>query len=580
MKKSWNIKSQIALLAAAMALLIAAIEIGMIVSAISGSRNDAQTELENLLQQVENDVVLYCADVEAAADHLYNSPRLQSYFTESSPLERYVISQYVQDITYATLYGSQSIEAIRILDANFRISTAGADSGQAIFFKVNREYGLFDLDLEQSLFTRVYMDEAMGKPYLVYLRPVYPSGAYLDPEQKKLFYFLCRLDALQERIGAVVSSLTDLELVVADGDVVILSNKPDLVNTPLAESRFFADSARCKTLSREVEPLNWTVYLSVPWSQLNQKGLSALRDNLVMAGLSLLLLLLLALWITQNLTNPILRLSRDINALYGDAASGHVQGGYGLQEVNDVALYINSMLERIRRTNDSLMEVQERLHQSAVAKKEAELAFYRTQINPHFLYNTLECMRSIGQAYNIPEIQTISVSMAKIFRYSIRAGDLVTLAEELACVSDYFEIIRIRFLDKFQLRIQVPEELQSLRAPKMVLQPLAENAVSHGLNGKREGGRVEITARREGECLRIEIRDNGRGIEPFRLQELNRRLRENQKRKAAGRVQGVALDNINRRIRLDFGEEYGIALESEAGQGTAAIVTLPVLNGE
>lgn len=581
MRKDWNIKSQIALMVAAISIIIAGIEIGIILNSMATNRVNVQRELDNSTLHIDNNVSLFCSEVESTVDNLYYSPKLQNFFTETDPMERYVISQYIQDIINATIYGNLNISTIKILQSNYMISAAGSNSQQATFYKANLDYGLFDLIPKEAFYTRMYMDEATNKPYVAYVRPVFPVDRFAsmeDKTQKKMFYVLYRLDSLQQYVDSIVSTLPNTEIVIEDNGTIILSNNHYLINNSLNTSAFFQNKKKYQTMQRKLEIRNWNVYISVPISEIYQNSFSMLKENLAVAGLSIMIIVGLGFWIAQNLTYPVTKLSRDINSIYGEDDSEHTLGTYDLVEINDIAIYINSMLDRIRNTNESLMEVQDHLHQSVIAKKEMELLFYQTQINPHFLYNTLECMRSIGQAYNVPEIQTISNSMAKIFRYSIKKGDIVDFSEELACANDYFEIIKIRFLNKFVLKIDVSEDLLPLKIPKMVLQPLAENAIGHGLNDKQDGGLVQITATRDDMHFYIYVSDDGQGIDPQRLEDLNHYLQSSWRRRANQEKRyGVALDNINRRIKLDFGEEYGISLLSILENGTQVKITLPII---
>ena len=578
MKRIFHIKSQIALLSVVLAVIILSVEVGMIANEISGNRNTAQTELENIARQIKNDVEIYCGEVESVVDNLYGSPKLQQYFIERSPEKRFVVSQYIQDIINSTLYGNMNIATLKIFQDNYLLNTAGSNSYQDFFYRANMEYGLFDRLPEETFFTRTYIDDTTGKPYIGYIRPVWPVGAVSETdEEKKLFFLICRLDTLQKRIETVVSTSLEPEIAVAYEDTIILANRSASISTVIKEDAFFANNTSYKTYSEVLPEVGWTVYVGVPYSQIDRKSLSTLKESLIIVAFSLLILLVLTVWVTRNLTNPVTRLSKDINELYNSNPSKNNLGSYELWEIDQVASYINEMLQRIHRTNEELMVVQDRLHQSVVAKKEAELAFYQTQINPHFLYNTLECMRSIGQAYGIEEIQTIAQGMGKIFRYSVKSKDLVTVSEELDCVKEYFEIIQVRYLNRYTMKIEIPPELEKLKMPKMILQPLAENAVGHGLSGMK-GGCITIKANKADQFLQIKIMDNGHGISPIQLAELNQNLAVYEKRQSQSGRHGVALDNINRRLKLDFGEEYGISLESCLGQGTCVTVTLPILD--
>lgn len=558
------------------AILIAGIETVMLANAASTSRKNLQRELDSTVTLACQNIRLFCEEVEDNVDSLYSSPKLQAYFTEDDPEERYVISQFIQDIINATIYGNSNISSIRILQNRYRVTVAGSSTQNSIFHRANYDYGLFDRMPDEDFYTRVYLDETTGKPYAAYVRPVYPvkcTASQREESQKKLFYVLCRLDSLQNYLNALIPTGSEMTVAVEGEGGVILSTDPGLLGEQRLEDEVFSDRYQMSSLS--YEKTGWKVWAAAPIQSAYRSILSTLKENLAIALISLAVIAEIGIWITRNLTNPITKLSNDIHAL---PSSGRLPEDYGLPEIRRTARYINGMLGRIQDANAGLLEAQNRLHQASIAKKEAELAFFQTQINPHFLYNTLECMRSIGQAYQAPEIQILASSMAKIFRYSIKARDSVLVSEELTCTADYFEIINIRFPGRYHLEVDVPTGFRGARMPKMILQPLVENAIGHGLDG-RSDGTVRISARREENGLCILVEDNGAGIEPGRLEEINRYLHAQTFRKAgASRRNSVALDNINRRLQLDSGGEYGLALESEPGKGTRVTIRIPLLS--
>ena len=215
------------------------------------------------------------------------------------------------------------------------------------------------------------------------------------------------------------------------------------------------------------------------------------------------------------------------------------------------------------------------------AKQQARYLALQNQINPHFLYNVLESIRSDAIMAGVPEIGKIAEALAVFFRYTTsNMESLTTLEEELSNVKNYFIIQKYRFEEKLYLDILLPEEEDLLKAriPKLTLQPIVENAIKHGLEPKVEGGKVIIDIDHSDTILYISVSDDGIGIDEATVEHLNDRLlhmaggtgsvREDKKG-------GIALNNVNSRIRLLMGEEYGIHLFSFPGAGTEVSLTLP-----
>lgn len=240
-----------------------------------------------------------------------------------------------------------------------------------------------------------------------------------------------------------------------------------------------------------------------------------------------------------------------------------------------------------------LQNVMERFHyllnkQDAIemSKKQAEYLALQNQINPHFLYNTLEAIRGDALCEGMVNIAQTAEALSTFFRYTItEVENLVTLEDELENVENYFTIQQYRFGEKLKMRILYPEQenktyILHLHLPKLTLQPIIENAIFHGLEGKKEGGcvtlRIELTKNK----LLISIADDGLGMSEELTEKINERLNrvaisyvsEDKQRNG-----GIALNNVNRRIKLLFGEEYGMHLLSNLNIGTDVRIVLPLI---
>ena len=192
----------------------------------------------------------------------------------------------------------------------------------------------------------------------------------------------------------------------------------------------------------------------------------------------------------------------------------------------------------------------------------------QAQLNPHYLYNTLDTIKWVAKANQVPEVATLSASLAGILRTSISAKQFCTLDEELKLVERYCVIQKIRFDDFFDLIIDVPEELKSAVVPKLILQPLVENAIIHGLED-RDDGRLFISAKRDDlSILKIYIEDNGKGISD----EMIAIIESDDISKLEGHL---GLNNVNTIIKLYYGKSYGITAERLDVGGTRMMITLP-----
>ena len=231
-------------------------------------------------------------------------------------------------------------------------------------------------------------------------------------------------------------------------------------------------------------------------------------------------------------------------------------------ELSLLAEDVNSMAETLANHTQQLIERERELG-------ETNIKMMNAQLNPHFIYNTLDTMKWIGKINDVPEVATISSGLAQILRTSISSNQLVKLSEELSLVEAYVEIQKIRFDDKFEFVIDIPEELVELSVPKLILQPIIENAIVHGFED-REHGQILVTGYREGDILYLKVKDDGCGIDYDTLKILNEHQRDTRLRHTS-----IGFFNVHRIIQLHFGEEYGLAIGSDE-QGTEVTYRLPV----
>lgn len=228
---------------------------------------------------------------------------------------------------------------------------------------------------------------------------------------------------------------------------------------------------------------------------------------------------------------------------------------------------------------DSLINRQNIMQQST---RQAEFLALQNQINPHFLYNTLDSIRGDALVAGATNIADITEALSTFFRYTItNTQNLVTIQDEIENASDYFLIQQYRFGPKISMQVELDDRQQDLlhlSCPKLLLQPIIENAIFHGIEKISSEGKILIRIEQIDNYLNIEISDNGVGIPEAELEALNKSLNHisiavvNEKKKG-----GIALKNVCRRIKLLFGEEYGITVHSIVGVGTKVCISLPAI---
>lgn len=240
------------------------------------------------------------------------------------------------------------------------------------------------------------------------------------------------------------------------------------------------------------------------------------------------------------------------------------------REVMNVVDNYNEMADRMNEylSRELVYERNQRIIQSKMLKY---------QINPHFLYNTLNTIASMGELSDFPEIVTIAKNLSYIMQYNLRGSSFVSLASEIEMVKSYIEIQQIRFPDTFAVQYDIAEDVKELQIIKFILQPIVENIFQHGFSKKNQDNQILIRAYREEKRLFLVVRDNGRGIEKEKIREINAKLAEERKytdEEDTGEHQSIGIYNVNRRIRIYYGKEYGVRIAENTAQGAEMILTL------
>lgn len=280
--------------------------------------------------------------------------------------------------------------------------------------------------------------------------------------------------------------------------------------------------------------------------------------------LSIILCLGLCLAVAMGFSRQLFQPIRSLNSAMAAVEDGNLDVRVdvrGTDEMSQLAGRFNRMTERLKRN------LAESIHQQQELG-DAQIRMMQAQLNPHFLYNTLDTLKWMGKIHRVPEVSTISADLADILRRSISADEFVCLEDELRLLERYVEIQKIRFAGKFDYHTEIDDALLDVRMPKLMLQPLVENAIIHGFEDGIPG-EIVVTAHRAGKEMVLTVQDTGRGMDA----ESQRRFRE----RDAGTSGHLGLYNVDAILRLHYGEDHGLTfLPPPGGRGTCIRITLPI----
>ncbi len=324
----------------------------------------------------------------------------------------------------------------------------------------------------------------------------------------------------------------------------------------------YAGEERELVVYRKSEITNWYFLASTTYSSLLSPGYALAKSMLLgVLPATLLLMGVIIFYLSLRIRKPVQKLLVRVE----EADPEHYEpgpSGYGVLEIDALGEHFERSMERIHTLIQNV-------YQAELRKKDAEFAVMRDQITPHFMYNSLQLIKAEALLSGKRDISRTITSLANLLRYSMDTRtSVVTLSDEFSYIGDYLEIYRRRYVDKFSYELSPDKKTLGVKVPKPILQPLVENSIKHGLRDRTEGGRITVTSRPDGADCIVEVRDNGSGMAPERLDEVREMLRT--EADYTGREIGVG--NVHRRILLVEGKPYGITSVESGSAGT--VITL------
>ena len=291
----------------------------------------------------------------------------------------------------------------------------------------------------------------------------------------------------------------------------------------------------------------------------------------VISFITFFMAILVAVFFTNTIVTPI----KELTSLMRRAEQGDLEVSFEnhhyKDEIGELGHSFNRMLKEIKQLIEMVYTEQRN-------KRKADLEVLQAQIKPHFLYNTLDTIQWMASDYGAKDIVEIVGALTKLFRIGLSKGkEVITVAEEIEHIKSYMVIQKARYEDKLEYEIICDEELKACSILKLTAQPIVENAIYHGIKQKRGAGKIDITFLKAKEKIKILIKDNGAGIDEEKLEEIRTMLdNENIRQVNSQSGSGYGIGNVNTRIKMTYGSEYGLEYFSKAGEGTLVQIILPL----
>lgn len=524
---------------------------------------------ENVLSLIEKNVQYTINDVSDTGNIIMTSSDVQAVLSANSNTAGYhqqTLSHEtaVEDLLINLTNNKQYIGTILLANDDYslakyksltyRIDKDPVDLGKELWMKETLEaYGQGRWFPSEA--TTYFADNVLIYTKLIRsLNQLRPIGILLIGIDKKVF----------EDLLSSVAELNNTQIIIWQNEEILYDSAPyessalysmsnnelfsilqsDGIKRISPSERYYIKSILCKNT-------NWHITAITPYNILRIDKRNTLFLFIGIAALTLLIALFCSYLFTYNITETIRRLQRYVENLK-----------IGRKE----NIIFNSMDEIGRIGNEFIRVVEENeklttnLYKSLYKEKESELIALQSQINPHFLYNALDSIFWMAEDHNANDISQMTVALSKMFRLSLNNGEkLITIRQELEMVQSYITIQKVRFEDRIHVTTSVPENLLDLKIVKFILQPLVENAINHGIVHKNDGGNIFIQIYQKQNDIILIVEDNGIGFET------------NGKSIPS---HGYAIRNIDDRLKLYYGSDYGVQITSSLGHGTKAFVRL------
>lgn len=568
-------------------LILAAIVLTSIASyqvSVSAVERNSKSYIDEIIKQVNMNLQSYVDNMENISLLAMTNKDVKYYISDNSFISaesRRTYEKRISDLFQSILYTRQDISSIMVFGYNDRYvsdrrittinpfakledqawyNAARAAGGKAVISAphvqnvIDGEYrwvvslsrelkstdgitaeGVFLVDLNLSIINDICSNINLGKKGYVFI--VDQGGNIVYHPQQQLIDSKLRT----ERISDVIAAESGSSFTAKDGDGKRIYSVQD--------TKF-----------------GWKI-AGVAYSNDLIATQKDLRNSILLYSLlGLSIALILSLWLSHRLTKPIKVLQTDMKLV--EKGNFDIQTEIGqMNEIGQLGRSFNVMVSRTKTLMEETISNQE-------TKRKSELLLLQSQINPHFLYNTLDSIVWMAEQKQHEEVVLMTSALAKLFRASItKDQELVPIRVEVEHITNYMLIQKMRYNDELDYEIDVDDAILGFKTLKILLQPFVENAIYHGLRRTygQENGMISIRGRASGDQIVFEVEDNGRGMTPEELARL---------RLPSDGDKGIGIRNVDERIKLYFGHEYGIQIRSEIEVGTCVTIAIPKLGEE
>ncbi len=533
----------------------------------------SRQSLDMIFQQAEERVKIFEEDIESLHMNVLHSGSVQDFFQAKNMAERWENLEGFYQVVGNNRRINRNLQNILLYDADGNLIAAKGD----VYLPRPEDIA------ENGLYTysNRMTDQKTKAAYFEVGMPVYEKDLGSEYHQIGSVYLLFDVKYLQNIIDSILPNEKSAVGILDRNGTLVVSAGDWREEYSLFDSSSEDDDDLIHV--HQILRMGWRMVSVVPKHSMLSGVTQIQKVNYITYLVMLAVMCLVCTTLYRRIIKPISRQTSFMADFTRD--TGQRIEVTGENEISEMARKMNEMLDDIEDLNREVVDSQKKYLEQEYARKQTEMIAYKSQINPHFLYNTFNCIRGMALYKGEKEIAELTMSLSCFFRYSVQGGELVTVEEALENLSHYANIIRCRFNGKHQVSTDASEEVLAQRIPKLLIQPLVENAVLHGLETRPQGGRVSVTIEETKDDgsgrLAVTVQDDGSGISAEKQKELRDAMeRYDREGTISEKGLGIGFLNVYRRLRLFYGQAADFDLESREGEGTRIRLWLPMEAGE
>lgn len=518
-------------------------------------------------QQARSTIDLFIDDVELLRLSLINDYNIRAFFEKSDFPDRWQKLEEVQQLAGNSRRLNKSLENISFYDETARLFFSHGAS------QSNTLHAITDNRIEYSVVRNKYHTSVN---YLEAILTVYGNLSLSNGNQIGRISLLYNMKNLQETLdSSLLNNASGIALVDSNNEIIIQAGT---LSNEYFSSMKSGENDDSIYYSERVKGTNWRLINVIPKESLIEGVALTQRVIYITYFVAIIVFAFMIALVYLKVLRPI---TKQISFMIDYQESRRLRTGVFMNnEIGDLATEMNLMLDNIELLNSENIDMKQRNFELQISKKQAELIAYRSQINPHFLYNTFECIQGMALHHGIKDIASIVQAMSRLYRQSVSGGEMITIQDELILLEQYKKIIYYRFAGRYKINIRSNDEAKNCLIPKMIIQPLVENAVIHGLEASAYASDldVDIRYRKEIDQIEIVVMDNGIGMDDAVYKAIIMDIKNyDQTGVISNFDNGIGLINVYNRLRLHYGSSVDFTINTSPEAGTEITIIIKEL---